>query len=199
MAAPPPGDAGTTRGRPFTTAFLDRDGTLNVKPPEGEYVTRAEDLEPLPGALRAVRRLNEAGVYVVLVSNQRGIARGKLTAGDLRAVTGRLLLLLGQAGARLDAIYICPHAAGACDCRKPAPGMLLRAAREHVRVDLARAVMIGDSESDIAAGAAAGTATVRIGRPPLNSAADYLTSDLGRAVDWVLGARHPAVLPSHPR
>lgn len=172
----------------FTTAFLDRDGTLNVKAPEGAYVTRPADLRLLPGAAEAVRRLNEAGVFVVLVTNQRGIARGLFTEADYAAVTERLVEALGESGAVLDAIYVCPHENGACECRKPQPGMLLQAAREHPAIDLARAVMVGDSEADVAAGAAAGTATVRIAESPEPSAADLVVADLPAAVSWILAS-----------
>jgi D-glycero-D-manno-heptose 1,7-bisphosphate phosphatase len=178
----------------FTTAFLDRDGTLNVKPPDGSYITRAEDLMALPGALAAVRRLNDAGIYVVLVSNQRGVALGLLSPAGLDAVTDRLCLLLARAGAHLDAVYVCPHREASCGCRKPAPGMLLRAAREHERVNLAQAVTIGDAESDVAAGTAAGTATVRLSRPLVRSAADHVAPDLTAAVDWMLSPDRPVAL-----
>jgi D-glycero-D-manno-heptose 1,7-bisphosphate phosphatase len=147
---------------PPAAAFLDRDGTINVKAPEGEYVETPAEVRLLPGAAAAVRRLNEAGIPVLVVTNQRGIALGRMTEADLAAVHRRLAELLAAEGARVDAWYHCPHDRGECDCRKPEPGMLLRAAREH-GVDLERSVMIGDAESDVEAGRRAGARTVLLG------------------------------------
>jgi len=170
----------------YRTAFLDRDGTLNVKAPDGEYITDASRLRLLPGAAAAVGRLNDAGVFVVLVTNQRGIARGLLTPDVHAQVMSRLAESLAAGGARLDAAYVCPHEEGRCDCRKPAPGLLLRAAREHARIDLARAVTVGDSESDVLAGAAAGTATIRLAAGTVASAADHVVPDLAAAVSVIV-------------
>ncbi len=140
-------------------AFLDRDGTINVKAPEGEYVETPGEVVLLPGAAEAVRMLNEAGVPVFVVTNQRGIALGRMTEEDLAAVHARLAELLAAEGARVDAWYHCPHDRGECDCRKPGTAMLERAAREH-GVELARSVMIGDAESDVEAGRRVGARTV---------------------------------------
>ncbi|MDT4894518.1 MAG: D-glycero-D-manno-heptose 1,7-bisphosphate phosphatase, partial [Pseudonocardiales bacterium] len=109
------------------TVFLDRDGTINVKAAEGEYVTDPNAVELLPGAAAAIRRLNESGRMVVVVSNQRGVARGVFSRVQLDAVTGRLVRLLAAEGAHVDAFYYCTHGQGECDCRKPLPGLLLRA------------------------------------------------------------------------
>lgn len=171
---------------PYRTAFLDRDGTLNVKAPEGEYVTTAEGMRLLPGAARAVRRLNSAGVFVVLVTNQRGIARG-LLSGDAHAqIMRRLTERLAAGGAHLDAVYVCPHEEGCCGCRKPASGLLFRAAREHPGIELARAVTVGDAESDVLAGSGAGTMTIRISGQPVISRADHVVPDLDAAVSIIL-------------
>ncbi|MDP9432731.1 MAG: HAD-IIIA family hydrolase [Actinomycetota bacterium] len=170
----------------FPTVFLDRDGTINVKAPEGAYITSPDGLELLPGAAAAVARLNSAGAHVVLITNQRGIARGLMSDRDYAAVHDRLIELLQRDGASVDAAYLCPHASGSCECRKPLPGMLLRAAAERPQIALERSVMIGDAESDVAAGRAAGTATVRIAPPGTVTAADVLVPDLTSAVDWVL-------------
>ena len=169
----------------YRTVFLDRDGTLNVKAADGEYVTAPDALVLLPGAAGAVRRLNDAGLRVVLVSNQRGVGRGLMSPADLDAVQHRLRCMLAAAGARLDAAYLCPHLGG-CECRKPRPGLLLRAAAELPGLRLDAAVTVGDAESDVAAGRAAGTATVRIGPPGTATAADALVADLAAAVDWIL-------------
>jgi D-glycero-D-manno-heptose 1,7-bisphosphate phosphatase len=143
-------------------ALLDRDGTLNVKAPEGEYVTCVEQLELIPGAAEAVRALNEAGVPVAVVTNQRGIALGRMAESDLEAIHAALQARLGRAGARVDAFYHCPHEDGACDCRKPAPALLARAARDFGAAP-AETVMIGDAESDVEAGRRFGARTIRIG------------------------------------
>lgn len=170
----------------ISTVFLDRDGTLNVKAPEGSYVASPADLVLLPGAADAVRRLNQAGVFVVLVTNQRGIARGLVSLDAYTGVMERLTRELAAAGAHLDAVYMCPHEKDTCDCRKPAPGLLLRAARAHPGIDLSDAVTVGDAESDIAAGQAAGTRTIRLATPPVASSADHVVPDLGTAVSVIL-------------
>src|SRR5687768_8244975 len=109
------------------TAFLDRDGTINAPPPEGEYVTRPEALELLPRAGEAIARLNAAGWRVVVVTNQRGVALGRMTLSDVRDVHARLREELADRGAHLDGVYVCPHAEGTCGCRKPAVGLFEQA------------------------------------------------------------------------
>lgn len=140
--------------------FLDRDGVINRKAPRGEYITSEQELELLPGVADAIASLRRAGFLVIVVTNQRGIARGKLTFERLAAVHARMQSLLTDAGAALTAIYVCPHQEG-CGCRKPAPGLLLRAAEDYDIV-LNASWMVGDCESDIAAGCAAGCLTLRI-------------------------------------
>jgi D-glycero-D-manno-heptose 1,7-bisphosphate phosphatase len=150
---------------PGGAAFLDRDGTINVKAPEGDYVKSPEEVTLLPGAARAVRALNDAGVVTVVVTNQRGIALGRMSERDLDAVNERVAALLDEeAGARLDKVLHCPHDEGVCDCRKPGIGMLRRAAAEVPGLSLEHSVMIGDSESDVQAGRTAGMRTIRLGR-----------------------------------
>lgn len=180
-------DGHASRSMPVTTVFLDRDGTLNVKAAEGSYVTTPQALRLLPGVARAVRRLNDARMRVVVVTNQRAVSRGLLDGRQLAAIHDRLCGELDSAGASLDRIYVCTHALGVCGCRKPLPGLLLRAAAENPGIDLSRAVMVGDAETDVAAGMAAGTATVRLAYPPVASAADVVVSDLPAAVAWILG------------
>jgi histidinol-phosphate phosphatase family protein len=143
-------------------AFLDRDGVLNRKAPEGQYVTRWEEMEFLPGAREAVRLLNQAGYFVVVVSNQRCVAKGLITTPELDSLHARMRLEFEAAGARIDAIYCCPHdSRPVCSCRKPQPGMLLEAARAH-QIDLPASWMIGDSEHDVEAGGSAGCRTARL-------------------------------------
>ena len=140
--------------------FLDRDGTLSE---EVGYVNHVSRYRLLPHALEAIRAINQAGWLAIVVTNQAGIARGYFGEAVLHQVHDLLRQWTGEAGVRLDAIYYCPHHPregeppwrADCDCRKPRPGMLLRAAREH-DIDLRRSWMVGDSVIDIEAGAAAG-------------------------------------------
>lgn len=142
--------------------FLDRDGVLNRKPPRAEYVRRPDEFEWLPGALEALRRLAAAGFRVLVVSNQAGIARGAMSEADLEEVHRRMLDEARAAGGRIDGVYYCPHGwDDGCDCRKPSPGMLFRAQREH-DLDLTRVTFIGDDERDAEAALAAGCRPVLV-------------------------------------
>jgi D-glycero-D-manno-heptose 1,7-bisphosphate phosphatase len=172
---------------PGRTAFLDRDGTINESPPEGEYVTSPEQIRLLPGAGEAIRLLGEHGARVVVVTNQRGIALGKMSEADLRRVNERLVEDLASSGAHLDAILHCPHHEGACECRKPGTGMFERAAREVEGVELEGAAMVGDTARDIEAGRRLGLITVRIGSMAAGEpAADHEVADLPAAVHWLI-------------
>jgi len=143
-------------------AFLDRDGVINRKPPEGGYVTRWEDMYFLPGVAKSIALLNQTEFQVIVVSNQRCVAKGLVTSKALDSVHQQMCEWLAAAGAKIDGVYYCPHEnQPPCSCRKPAPGMLLTAAREH-RIDLSASWMIGDSEIDIEAGRSAGCKTVRL-------------------------------------
>ncbi len=179
--------------------LMDRDGTLIE---EVNYLTRPQQVRLLPGAAEALREARRHGWSLVVVTNQSAVARGMLTEAELAAVHRRLEELLADADIRLDGIYYCPHLGEAavdayrrdCDCRKPKPGLLQRAARE-LDLDLTRSVMIGDTAKDVAAGRAAGCRSVLVltgyggrelsglaGPPP-----DYVAADLADAVHWVLG------------
>jgi D-glycero-D-manno-heptose 1,7-bisphosphate phosphatase len=175
------------------TAFLDRDGTINQKAPNGGYVLDPAQLQLLPGAGAAIRRLNDASWRVVVVTNQRGIARGLMTDEDLRRVHERLAELLGEDGARIDRIYYCPHEDGTCDCRKPGTGLLERARSENPEIAFERAVFIGDSQIDVDAGRAAGIKTVAVG---FASGAYHYSADLSGAVDWALSEAEATATPS---
>jgi D-glycero-D-manno-heptose 1,7-bisphosphate phosphatase len=159
------------------TAFLDRDGTINVKAAEGDYVKSWEEFAFLPGAEQAVRLLAGAGWRVIVVTNQRGVALGRMAMADVEDIHRRLRELLP-----VDAVYVCPHERGECDCRKPGTGLLEQALRDDPRIDPAASVVIGDAESDMEAGRAFGARTILVGQPPLPSlldAAARLTSSAG--------------------
>jgi D-glycero-D-manno-heptose 1,7-bisphosphate phosphatase len=136
-------------------AFLDRDGVLNV---DHGYVHRPEQLEWVAGAPESVRLLNEAGYYVLVITNQSGVARGFFDEAAVRSFHAHMQNVLAGKGAHIDAFYYCPHHpegtvkafAMACSCRKPRTGMLEQAAREW-SIDLERSFFIGDKDHDMAA------------------------------------------------
>jgi D-glycero-D-manno-heptose 1,7-bisphosphate phosphatase len=169
-------------------AFLDRDGVINRKAPEGQYVTRWEEMEFLSGVRDAIRGLNGAGYFVVVASNQRCIAKGLITVTALEAMHERMRREFAADGARIDAIYYCPHdSKPPCSCRKPEPGMLLEAARAH-DLDLSASWMIGDRQHDVEAGRRAGCRTVRIMQDgtPAGDGADVVAASLLAATSKIL-------------
>lgn len=140
--------------------FLDRDGVINRKAPEGQYITRWEDFHFLPGIAEGIASLNHAGFRVVVVTNQRCVAKGLISEPELKSLHERMLKTLEGKGAIVEAVFYCPHDSEArCDCRKPEPGMLQQAARA-LELELKSSWMIGDSESDVEAGRRAGSKTV---------------------------------------
>jgi D-glycero-D-manno-heptose 1,7-bisphosphate phosphatase len=182
--------------------FIDRDGTLTE---EVGYVNHPSRLRLLPRSAEAIRRLNRAGVAAVVVTNQAGIARGYFSERMLEVVNADLLAQIGKAGARLDGVYVCPHHPtegvppyrALCDCRKPKPGLLLRAADE-LQLDLTRSVMVGDKSSDLAVAPKVGARSVLVltgyglgeweyRRDQLDVVPDHVAHDLLDAVDWALG------------
>jgi len=152
-----PGATGRRRA-----AFLDRDGVINI---DHGYVFRREDFEFVPGTLAACAQLHRQGMLLVVVTNQSGIGRGLYSEDDFRRLSAWMSAEFAAAGAPLAGVYHCPHHPQAalaqfrlaCDCRKPAPGLLLAAARE-LSLDLSRSVLFGDKASDIEAALAAGVA-----------------------------------------
>lgn len=151
--------------------FLDRDGTINKYI---GFLRNVDDFELLPGVVEAIKAINASGFLAIVVTNQPVIARGEVTYDQLQEIHNKMETLLGAAGAYLDAIYFCPHHPHKgyegeipelkieCDCRKPKPGMLLKAA-EDFNIDLSLSWMIGDGENDVKAGKAAGCKTGLIG------------------------------------
>jgi D-glycero-D-manno-heptose 1,7-bisphosphate phosphatase len=171
--------------------FLDRDGVINRRPPEGQYVTCWEELQFLPGISGAIVLLTEAGYDVFVVTNQRGVAKGLMTQHDLESIHSRMCQELADAGAVITKVYYCPHEKEPpCSCRKPAPGMLLTAAQSH-NLDLASSWMIGDSDIDVKAGRNAGCKTVRIvqGQFVEKNGADLSAGSLLDAVRQILALR----------
>ena len=137
--------------------FLDRDGTINI---EKQYLYRYEDWEWIAGAIGAIKKFNEAGVLVIVITNQAGVARGMYNRADVDFLHERVSKELQTYGAHIDAYYYCPHHPEfgnkmACSCRKPAPGLLFKAQKEW-DIDLNRSAIFGDKASDIKAGQAAG-------------------------------------------
>lgn len=186
--------------------FLDRDGTLIV---EKNYLVSAQEIEVFPNSFEAVRRINQSGALAIVVTNQSVVARGLLSERKLAHIHQQMEGLFAQHEAHFDGIYHCPHHptegrqpfAFDCDCRKPKPGMLVRAASE-LELDLNRCVIIGDTLNDIAAGHRAGSmgvlvetgygaeisSSLRTGSEPVEAEwyPDYTASDILQAVNWSL-------------
>ena len=179
----------------MSTIFLDRDGVLNEKMPEGSYVASWADFHLLPGVPEAIARLNRAGLPVVVASNQRGIARGLYSVADVEAIHSAFQNVLKAHGAHVDGFYFCPHGKGECNCRKPLPGLFDQAAKDFPAIEAANSAMIGDSLSDIEFGQRLGMLTVFIDgdperQPPSAQAAAELADlrfpSLAEAVDALL-------------
>ena len=141
------------------TIFLDRDGVINRNPPNKGYVRKWAEFTFIPNSRKAIRELTESGYRIVVVTNQSGIGRGLYSEEDLADIHARMVAEINKTGGKIDAVYYCPHHPDAgCECRKPKPGMLIRAAREH-NIELSNAHLIGDVPTDIEAGQRAGVTT----------------------------------------
>lgn len=144
--------------------LLDRDGVINRMRPD--HVKSWEELELLPGAVEALARLTRAGCRLVVLTNQSAIGRGLITREQVDQIHDRLDAVVARAGGRIDAYLLCPHTPlDGCACRKPAPGLLLRA-RDELGIDLTRAVLIGDQLSDLDAARAAGCRAILVDPDP---------------------------------
>ncbi len=142
--------------------FFDRDGIVNVPPEEGGYVCQPEDFVVMPEFLQSLRIVEQAGYDAVIITNQQGVGKGLYTERTLSGIHAKLNAQVEQAGLKLLAIYYCPHLAREeCDCRKPKPGMFLKAAEDWA-IDLANSWMVGDSFRDVDAGLAAGCRTLLV-------------------------------------
>ena len=148
------------------TVFVDRDGVLNRKMPEDRYVTSWNEFEPLPGVRQSIARLNQARLRIVVVSNQRGIARGFYTSEDVHCIHNSLQDWLHSEGAHIDAFFFCPHDKRRCNCRKPLPGLFHQACARFPDITAESSVMIGDSLSDIQFGHHLGMRTIFLDGDP---------------------------------
>ncbi|MBC8208107.1 MAG: D-glycero-beta-D-manno-heptose 1,7-bisphosphate 7-phosphatase [Desulfobulbaceae bacterium] len=181
--------------------FLDRDGTINE---QMGYINHLSRFQMLPGAAQAIRQMNEAGLVVVVVSNQSGLARGYFPDELLTAVHEKMTAELSAAGAHVDGLYFCPHHPEAkradlriaCDCRKPKPGLVLQAAEE-LNIDLSRSFMVGDRWSDLKCAVNSGVTPILVLTGYGRGDADYIGpeqkvqpafvgEDLSAVADWIL-------------
>jgi len=169
--------------------FLDRDGTIAR---DVHYCCRVEDFEILATVPQAIKLLNQHGFEVVVITNQSGVARGYFTEATLLRIHQHMMQELAECGARVDAIYYCPHHPDdRCECGKPRPGLLLMAAEE-LEIDLSQSFMVGDGERDVKAGKAAGCRTALVAARPdvtgeITDPPDYMAADLLKAAEWIVG------------
>lgn len=181
--------------------FLDRDGTLNE---EVGYIRNLADLQLISGAAAALRRLNEEGIATVLVTNQTGAARGYYEEQHILDLNNRLQELLAREGAKLDAVYYCPHLAegtvekyaSVCACRKPEPGLVSQALSDDRTLDKDKAYVVGDKATDVELAANCGAKGVLVttgyGQAVLNGTyqwkvqPDYTAANIVEAIDWIL-------------
>jgi D-glycero-D-manno-heptose 1,7-bisphosphate phosphatase len=180
------------------TVFLDRDGVLNRKMPEGQYVTHWQHFELLPGVPQAIARLNRAGLRVLVVTNQRGIALSLYTAEDVDEIHTQLQAVLAKSGAKIDGFYFCPHDKHQCNCRKPLPGLFEQAQAQFPEIEPATSLIVGDSLSDIEFGHNLGMKTIFIqgdalhqehqkpGASKAAELADYRFPSLPEAVSFLM-------------
>jgi D-glycero-D-manno-heptose 1,7-bisphosphate phosphatase len=182
--------------------FLDRDGVINYDSPD--YIKGWQEFEFLPGSLEGIRQLTQQGSTIIVVTNQSAIKRQLITLDALQNLHRRLIEAVAAAGGRIAAIYYCPHGPqDNCDCRKPAPGLFWQA-QQAFRIDLASAVMVGDSARDIEAAFSAGCGTTVLVKTGNGSKAledlrqgsiipDHIADDLQAAAQWISGRLHSEI------
>src|SRR5579863_1079461 len=193
-----PSQPRSTSPRELTTVFLDRDGVINEKMREGEYLRSWSDFKLLDGVPEAIAKLNGAGKRVTVVSNQRGIALGLYTAADVDAIHEQLQRVLRGRGAHVDGFFYCPHDKADCNCRKPLPGLFEQAVEQMPEIRAEASAMVGDSISDIEFGRRLGMTTVFIegdterrkaGAERAGELADMRCASLAEAVQLLLHGR----------
>ncbi len=172
--------------------FLDRDGVINKRAPMHSYVFTWERFELLPHVEEAIRICNRNNHPVIVISNQRGIARGMFSREQTDLLHERLNEELEKSGAHIDAFFICPHGENECECRKPKPGLFVQAQewleKQGIEIIKSDSFMIGDSASDIEAGKAYGIQTILIGddeKEFARTGADHLSGDLLSAIRYI--------------
>jgi len=156
------------------TVFLDRDGIINQNLGMHKYVASWEQFHILPGVEDSIKRLNEAGYQVIVVTNQSGIARGIVPRSSVDDLHRRMMSHIEQSGGRIDAVYMCPHKEDECSCRKPDIGLFLQAEQDYA-IDKDHSWMVGDSMTDVEAGERYGIRAI-------------LTNSLPEAVEQILAA-----------
>jgi D-glycero-D-manno-heptose 1,7-bisphosphate phosphatase len=144
-------------------AFLDRDGVINKSAPEGDYITSWAEFEFLPGVPAALRALRDAGYRLIVVTNQRGIARGVMSQAAVDMIHERMSIALAEVGASVDAVFVCPHDQGTCLCRKPGTALFAQALERFPDISLTDSILVGDSMSDLDAGQRLGCRTFLVG------------------------------------
>jgi D-glycero-D-manno-heptose 1,7-bisphosphate phosphatase len=181
----------TSGFRNIEYVFLDRDGVINRKLPEGEYVSSWENFHILPGVEDAIADLNHSGRCVIVVTNQRGVALGLYSTADVETTHQTLNRHLASHNAKIDAFYYCPHDKNQCDCRKPGIGLFEQAFRDFPGASAANSIVIGDSISDIEAARKLGAPSIFIqgdanvqkpGAEKAEQLADAVASSLAEAV-----------------
>ena len=187
-----------------TAVFLDRDGTINE---EVGYLDSLDKLKIIPRAYKAIRLINESGMKAVVISNQAGVARGLFTEDFVKMINEYLQTALRQKGAYIDNFYYCPHHPTeglepyrqVCECRKPAPGMLLQAAQD-LNIDLTNSYLVGDRFNDMEAAKIAGVKGILVktgfgqgllqddgpDRATPQNEPDFIAADILEAVKWIL-------------
>ncbi|MGD0278982.1 MAG: HAD family hydrolase [Smithella sp.] len=187
-----------------TAVFLDRDGTINE---EVGYLDSLDKLKIIPRAYKAIRLINESGMKAVVISNQAGVARGLFTEDFVKMINEYLQTALRQKGAYIDNFYYCPHHPTeglepyrqVCECRKPAPGMLLQAAQD-LNIDLTKSYLVGDRFNDMEAAKIAGVKGILVktgfgqgllqddgpDRATPQNEPDFIAADILEAVKWIL-------------
>lgn len=171
-----------------SAVFIDRDGTIME---DTDYCSHPKDVRIFPGVLEALRRLKSRGFKLIIITNQSGIGRGLFTLDQYREVEAEVLRQLGDG--LVDATYYCPDSPGQhSNCRKPAPGMVVKAAQDH-QIDLSRSFLIGDKEVDVECAHNAGVRAIRvrtgIQRDVTKSNAEWVADDMPAAVQIILNAQ----------